>query len=91
MKRVQSIVFPGTSKSFGNRCNSRNNSPAETGYVAAALQTPSRDWKRAISALSYMMAVEKKSSGFTDRNDWSADELPVGLYTIVKAETADGS
>ncbi len=66
--------------------------PAETGYVAAALQTPSRDWSESNIRIILYDGSRKEEFWLYRQNDWSArQELPVGLYTIAKAETADGS
>lgn len=66
--------------------------PAETGYVAAALQTPSRDWSESNIRIILYDGSRKEEFWLYRQNDWSGrQELPVGLYTIAKAETADGS
>ena len=66
--------------------------PAETGYVAAALQTPSRDWSESNIRIILYDGSRKEEFWLYRQNDWSGrQELPVGLYTIAKVETADGS
>lgn len=66
--------------------------PTQTGYVSASLQTPSSNWSESNIRIILYDGSRKEEFWLYRQNDWSGrQELPVGLYTIAKAETADGS
>lgn len=66
--------------------------PVETGYVSASLQTPSKDWSESNIRIALYDGSRKEEFWLYRQNGWSGrQELPVGHYTIAKAETADGS
>lgn len=66
--------------------------PAETGYVSAALQPPSSDWSESNIRITLYDGSRKEEFWLYRQNGWSGrQELPVGHYTIAKAETVDGS
>ena len=65
--------------------------PVETGYVSASLQTPSKDWSESNIRITLYDGSRKEEFWLYRQNGWSVrQELPVGHYTIAKAETANG-
>ena len=66
--------------------------PAETGYVSASLQSPDKDWSESSIRITLYDGSRKEEFWLYRQNDWSGrQEIPVGHYTVAKAETADGS
>lgn len=65
--------------------------PVETGYVSASLQKPDKDWSESNIRITLYDGDRKEEFWLYRQNDWSGrQELPVGHYTIAKAETANG-
>lgn len=65
--------------------------PVETGYVSASLQKPDKDWSESNIHITLYAGNRKEEFWLYRQNDWSGrQELPIGHYTIAKAETANG-
>lgn len=65
--------------------------PTQTGYVSASLQTPSSNWSESNIRIILYSGSRKEEFWLYRQNGWSGrQELPVGHYTVAKAETANG-
>lgn len=65
--------------------------PVETGYVSVSLQKPDKDWSESNIHITLYDGSRKEEFWLYRQNDWSGrQELPIGHYTIAKAETANG-
>lgn len=66
--------------------------PEEKGYVTSTLKIPGKDWSEGNIKITLYDGTRKEEIWLYRQTAWSSrDQLPIGHYTIAKAETADGN